>query len=343
MSESETLATSAGALTITRAVETDADEILGVLNEAAQWLTDRGIQQWTPGMFNRLLLLGAIDDGEVYIVRRDGASVATISLGWSDALTWGTMPDDAGYVHDLAIRRIVGGQRVGRALLDWAARTSAAAGKDFVRLDCNADNEPLNDYYRRAGFSFRGSVLSPYTGRQVSLYERRARLAEDTAAGELAIRPARPEEVETVAAILEEVADWLTARGIDQWRMGDWLRPHIAEGIARGEVYLAELGGNMVGTVRLQWSDDRTWGAMPDDAGYVHSLAVRRAYGGRGIGRELLAWAERTAAAAGKAYLRLDCVAWNEALNAYYREAGFAYVRTVGEGNPGNLYQKRVG
>ncbi len=174
MSEPQTLITPAGALAIAPAVPDDADAILDVLNEAARWLTDRGIDQWRPGMFDRSLLLAAIDDGEVYVVRRGGAVVATVALSWDDTLTWGEVPDDAGYVHDLAIRRVIGGRRVGAALLDWAGRASAAAGKAFLRLDCDARNQALNDYYRRAGFSYRGATLSAYRGTQVSLYERPA-------------------------------------------------------------------------------------------------------------------------------------------------------------------------
>jgi protein-tyrosine phosphatase len=158
MNEPETLDTPAGTLTIAPATHADADVVIDVLDEAARWLTDRGIDQWTPGMFNKLLLLGAIDDGEVYVVRRDGATVATISLGWDDTLTWGPMPDDAGYVHGLAVRRAYGGQGVGLALLAWAERSAAAAGKVYLRLDCMARNPALRAYYERAGFAERRDI-----------------------------------------------------------------------------------------------------------------------------------------------------------------------------------------
>ena len=62
------------------------------------------------------------------------------------------------------------------------------------------------------------------------------------------------------------------------------------------------------------------------DAGYLHRLAVRR----HGEGSEsLLHWAEGHVAAEGKAYLRLDCAAWNESLRAYYERAGYEHVGDV--------------
>jgi len=161
-------------------------------------------------------------------------------------------------------------------------------------------------------------------------------------AGSLVIRSARPEDAETVAGIMEEAARWLASRGVDQWQMGDWLRPLLAERIGRGEVYLVWLGDQPVATLTLQWSDEQTWGAVRDDAGYVHSFAVRRAYGGQGIGLALLGWAERTAAAAGKTYLRLDCMARNGALRSYYERAGFVLRDDLPHDVWSALYEKRV-
>jgi ribosomal protein S18 acetylase RimI-like enzyme len=163
-----------------------------------------------------------------------------------------------------------------------------------------------------------------------------------TAAGRFSVARARSEDIEVVAAILEEVAAWLHARGIDQWRMGDWLRPLLAARIAQGEVYVARHDGEPAATLTLQWSDGETWGPMPDDAGYVHSFAVRRAYAGQGLGLALLRWAERQVADGGRAYLRLDCMARNAALRAYYERAGFAERGDIPTDDWSALYEKRV-
>ena len=93
-------------------------------------------------------------------------------------------------------------------------------------------------------------------------------------------------------SILEEAAQWLVYLGIDQWQPGSFSRRRIADRIERGEMYLAQLRGRAVGTLALQWSDEETWGDVPADAGYVHGLAIRREFAGKGLGRELLRWAE---------------------------------------------------
>lgn len=126
-------------------------------------------------------------------------------------------------------------------------------------------------------------------------------------------------------ALLDDAALWLQSRGIDQWHPGQWRRENIAEAIDRGEVFLARLDGAVVGTVSLQWRDELFWPGAPNDAGYVHRLAIHSDWHGRGIGRALLEWAATTTATRGRAYVRLDCACENAALRAYYEKLGFAY------------------
>ena len=167
-----------------------------------------------------------------------------------------------------------------------------------------------------------------------------------TPAGQISIVQAQASELDIVVDILEEAASWLASRGIDQWRPGSFLGPRyasIADQVNRGEIYLAMLDGKPVGTLTLQWEDKKFWGDVPDDAGYVHRIAIRRACAGIGLGRQLLQWAERAAAAAGKDFLRLDCMAENQALCEYYERANFEYRGEIqGKGWRGRLYEKKV-
>jgi ribosomal protein S18 acetylase RimI-like enzyme len=100
---------------------------------------------------------------------------------------------------------------------------------------------------------------------------------------------------------------------------------------------------------RWGWRSCRRLTSTPgarDDALYLHGLRVLRAYAGQGIGRAILRWAEGRVAARGRIYLRLDCMADNAKLRAYYEEARFRYVgEQTDEDEPdwrASLYEKRV-
>jgi GNAT superfamily N-acetyltransferase len=160
---------------------------------------------------------------------------------------------------------------------------------------------------------------------------------------QVVIAQAHPTDIDEVLDILEDAARWLVSRGIDQWRPGSFDRHAFAARIERGEVYLALVGDQPAGTLTLQTSDPLFWPDAPDDALYLHKLAVRRAYAGQGLGYRLLQWAERTTAAAGKTYLRLDCMAESTAMRAYYEDAGFNYRGDLsGRTWSASLYEKRV-
>jgi ribosomal protein S18 acetylase RimI-like enzyme len=152
-----------------------------------------------------------------------------------------------------------------------------------------------------------------------------SRLTRTTDLGPLHITQALPDDEDAVMDILADAIAWLEARGIDQWHAHPGMRPTVAARIARGETWLCWLGGQPVATLALMWADEEMWDPEPPNAGYVHALAVRRAYAGHGIGRALLDWAAGEVARAGRIYLRLDCIAHNVALRAYYEAAGFVY------------------
>jgi GNAT superfamily N-acetyltransferase len=163
---------------------------------------------------------------------------------------------------------------------------------------------------------------------------------------EIVIERATLVETDLLIEIHEEASRWLLARGIRQWKTDTFPRDRLSIRIERGEVYVVRLEAEPVGMAILQEADEDTWGARSDDALYLHGLRVLRAYAGRGIGRAILRWAEEQVMSRGRIYLRLDCLAENVKLRAYYENAGFRCVgEKTWEDDPdwrSSLYEKRV-
>lgn len=136
----------------------DADSVYQLLDDAAVWLTARGIEQWKPGALPRRIVENGIARGEVFVVRDADALTATLQLEESDLATWGPDLGDALYVHRLCIERTRAGEGLGLRLLDWAGTVARARGRRWLRLDCVASNDGLRRYYARAGFAERGVV-----------------------------------------------------------------------------------------------------------------------------------------------------------------------------------------
>jgi ribosomal protein S18 acetylase RimI-like enzyme len=152
-------------------------------------------------------------------------------------------------------------------------------------------------------------------------------------AGRYCLTLATADDVATLAALYEEAAAWLTARGLRQWLTGGYTAEMAEQGMRAGHgVYLVRRDDEPVGKLTLQWDDAEMWGEQPPDAGYVHGLSVRRAVAGLGLGAALLDWAGAQVAAHGRRWLRLDCMAANPALRAYYERHGFIYRGEAEEG-----------
>lgn len=143
-------------LRVERAGPADLASVLDILEDARRWLIRRGIPEQWPRAAPLEVFARRIERGEVYLASRGEARVGTFSLLWADPPVWGETPDDAGYVHGLAVRRSAAGQGVGPLLLDAAARLVADAGRPYLRLDCWAGNPDLCAYYDRHGFARRG-------------------------------------------------------------------------------------------------------------------------------------------------------------------------------------------
>jgi ribosomal protein S18 acetylase RimI-like enzyme len=92
-----------------------------------------------------------------------------------------------------------------------------------------------------------------------------------------------------------------------------------------GRIFVAELEGAIVGFVGVRW---RVPPGEPDEDpapyAYVTDLLVRRDHRRRGIGRALLAHAERHAREAGARTIRIGVLAHNQIARRLYREMGFA-------------------
>jgi ribosomal protein S18 acetylase RimI-like enzyme len=156
------------------------------------------------------------------------------------------------------------------------------------------------------------------------------------------IRRATEEEVPAVAAILDEATAYVATKGYDQWPVpypqeelrGRWLA---------GELFVAEEESRLAAAFVLQAEDRPFWGDHADDALYLHKLAVRRAFAGRGLGVRIVEWAATQVAAAGRSFLRLDCMRDNPGIRSFYEALGF---ELRGEGEDERfayaLYERRV-
>ena len=161
----------------------------------------------------------------------------------------------------------------------------------------------------------------------------------------LTFTPATPADAHELAGILTEAMRYKLAHQDQTWGDEPYSDAEAAELIAVAPTYLIHRDGETVGTVALDWEDEKTW-KDPTHAGYLHRMALKDAFRGQGLGEQVLDWALKEVAKQGRTFLRLDCDSHNTGLCAYYESRGFTRVGTwQSPRNPAYLaalYERRV-
>ena len=161
---------------------------------------------------------------------------------------------------------------------------------------------------------------------------------------QLKVVPAALEDIDTVLGILDEAVSWIIEQRLPSvWKPGEFSRETFLEQISRGEVHIGLVDEQPAGTITLQWADRVFWGEQLPDSGYVHKLAVRRAYAGKKVGLDMLRWAEAESRTVVKRFLRPNCLAADKKIREYYERAGFLYKRdVVGPKAVASLHEKAL-
>ncbi len=150
----------------------DATMILRILNEAAEWLSSRGVVQWPP-RFRESDIESYFTEADVFLGWLGDEAVATFSISWCDPLMETPTLPPAGYLNRVAVRRDHAGRGIGTNILSWASAFVRSEGRRYLRGYCNADNGRLIEFYTANQCRIVGEYTDDY-GRSL-LLERDAR------------------------------------------------------------------------------------------------------------------------------------------------------------------------
>jgi RimJ/RimL family protein N-acetyltransferase len=145
------------------------------------------------------------------------------------------------------------------------------------------------------------------------------------------VRPARLADFDAILEIRDQVAVDLLGRGVP-WNPNVLSRAQLADWSDRGVLYVAELKGEIVGSIAVWRRDPGGWWPVEDRGGYVRDLMIDPRLRGKGVGAIVLRWAENYASGMGLQRVRLDCLSSNDRLCRYYKEAGYRQVATDSSG-----------
>lgn len=163
------------------------------------------------------------------------------------------------------------------------------------------------------------------------------------------IRLSKPNDLPALMAIFDEARGTIAGLGIDQWQNGYPSQPVIMDDIARGQSYVVEQEGNVLGTfvlVQTEPTYDRIYEGSwnRDDYIAIHRVAVKVERRGTGITEAIIRYAVDQARTMGRHALRIDTHKGNLPMRRMLEKNGFGYrgVIFLADGAHRVAYEKSV-
>ena len=149
----------------------------------------------------------------------------------------------------------------------------------------------------------------------------------------IAVRPARPEELEEIWPLVVRAVAHMNALGNPQWGADYPTRDFYAGDIARGELYAALVDGTLAGVACINTSESPEYDPLPwttrRPAAVIHRMAIDPAFQRRGVGSALFAFAQTWAAERGISAMRIDTYSKNDRMQALIRKMGYTRVGEI--------------
>lgn len=140
-------------------------------------------------------------------------------------------------------------------------------------------------------------------------------------------------DIKSYHDIIVSRCKWLEDNGVNQWK--PWSYPirysiqYFEEQININRLFVIKDDDNKIyGGFLLKERDENYWDDSNNvSAFYIHHLATK--IGGAKFGEMIFDFCIDYSKKNNKEYLRLDCVAHNDKLNAYYKKIGFKHCGTI--------------
>ncbi|MEN8817661.1 MAG: GNAT family N-acetyltransferase [Nonlabens sp.] len=143
-------------ISIKKAVKNDFSKVIELLKIAAQDLKDRGINQWDYWLDPPEERLKWVQEGflneEFYFVTFNKQVIGMYRLCEEDLLYWGKQKEPAYYIHSFVVIPEYKGLQIGSYVIDQIENQARENNISLLRLDCNATNPGLCQYYIHQGF-----------------------------------------------------------------------------------------------------------------------------------------------------------------------------------------------
>lgn len=144
---------------ITKAVFSDIDDIVNIIEQAKDYLKSKNINQWQDGYPNRETFLNDLNNDNLYVVKEDDNTIAVFAITNHDSnydvIYDGKWNSDISYaaVHRIAINNNHKGKGVAKFIFDFVKDEYS-----YIRVDTHKDNLGMQRCLSKNDFKYCGII-----------------------------------------------------------------------------------------------------------------------------------------------------------------------------------------
>lgn len=161
------------------------------------------------------------------------------------------------------------------------------------------------------------------------------------------VRKAHSTDIKDIMKIIRETIAEMHSYGNTQWDENYPREKDFLKDIQKGDLYVSEREGNLVGFVCINKIEPAEYSDLPwsiqETAMVVHRMAVNPTYRRSGIGAELMKFTDEFALKNDIHYLKTDTYSINTKMNALFGKCGYKLVGEMsflGKEKPFYCYEK---
>lgn len=149
-----------------KATLADLPSIMKIITQAQEYLRVSGIDQWQNGYPSEDVIRKDIEQGNSYVLTRDGVVLATAVLEFGGDPNYAKIYDGAwssareyGAIHRIAVMSDQKGRGLANRMLSSFANLCLQRGVHSLRVDTHRDNRSMQQMLLKNGFEYCGIIF----------------------------------------------------------------------------------------------------------------------------------------------------------------------------------------
>ena len=139
-----------------KAINVDIDAVLELIQKRIKWMDKNNIYQWNKtnylSCYPKEYFEELVSKGQLFAMKDEmtGSIFGAVALLEEDKRWNDNLPSY--YIHNLVSDTDIRG--IGEAIINCCEKMAVNNHKNRIRLDCQAKNQKLNEYYQKLGFQY---------------------------------------------------------------------------------------------------------------------------------------------------------------------------------------------